>query len=123
MILALDMGNEQELREYAHDYEAYAHQPLHQWIGAAFRGYLAVLDGDVTGGIAAIQGAAEHTRDGPAAPGQHAILCRILLAARLVSGDGPAALAAADLLLDAGGSACVWAPVARRVRTELGQRG
>lgn len=123
VMLALDMGNEQELREYAHDYEAYAHQPLHQWVGTAFRGYVAVLDGDVAGGVAAIQGAVEHTRDGPAAPGQHAMLCRILLAARVVSGDDPAALAAADRLLDIGGAACVWAPVARRVRAELGQRG
>lgn len=123
VMLALDMGNEQELREYVHDYEAYAHQPLHQWVGTAFRGYVAVLDEAVAGGIAAIQGAVEHTRDGPAAPGQHAMLCRILLAARVVSGDGPAALAAADRLLDIGGAARVWAPVARRVRAELGQRG
>lgn len=123
VMLALDMGNEQELREYAHDFEAYAHQPLHRQVGAAFRGYVAVLDGDVAGGVAAIEGAVEHTRDGPAAPGQHAMLCRILLAACVVCGDGPAALAAADRLLDIGGAARVWAPVARRVRAELGQRG
>lgn len=120
--LALDMECEQELRTFVSEYETYADHPLHRWMDTAFRGYVAVLDGDVIEGIAAIRGAVEHTRDGPAAPGQHAALCRVLLAACVASGDRLAAVAAADRLLATGGAARVWEPQARRVRAELGGR-
>ena len=40
------------------------------------------------------------------------MLGRILLAACVAAGDGAAALAAANALLEMGGAACVWEPVA-----------
>jgi DNA-binding SARP family transcriptional activator len=121
-VLALDMGNEQDLRMYVAQHETYARRPPHQWMAAAFNGYIAVLDGDTSAGVAAISAAVRRTRDEPAAPGQHAITCRILLAARMRSGDTAATLVAVDQLLDAGAASRVWEPLARRVRAELGSR-
>ena len=121
-VLALDMGDEQDLRTYAAQHGTYARRPPHQWMAAAFNGYIAVLDGDTSAGVAAIAAAVRRTRDEPAAPGQHAITCRILLAARMRSGDTAATLVAVDQLLDAGAASRVWEPLARRVRAELGSR-
>lgn len=116
------MGNEQDFRAYVAEYGRYDRRPPHKWMAAAFSGYVAVLDGDVARGVAAILNAVRRTRDEPAAPGQHAVTCRILLAAHVTSGDTPAALAAADRLLAAGAPGRIWEPLARRVRAELGPR-
>ena len=119
-VLALDMGNEQDFRAYVAEYGRYDRRPPHKWMAAAFSGYVAVLDGDVARGVAAIMNAVRRTRDEPAAPGQHAVTCRILLAAHVTSGDTAAALAATDRLLAAGAPGRVWEPLVRRVRAELG---
>jgi len=118
-VLALDMGDERELRDYSAGLALSGQETVNQQVTAAFRGYVAVLDGDREEGIAAIRDAVQHTRHSPAAPGQHAILTRILLAACVAAGDTAAAVAAANLLLDMGGAACVWEPEALRVRAEF----
>ena len=115
-VLALDMGEEQELRDYTAALVVAARGAVHGRVTSAFRGYVAVLDGDTDEGIAAIQDAVQHTRRSPAAPGEPALLARILLAACVAAGDGAAAVAAANLVLDMGGAACVWEREARRVR-------
>lgn len=115
-LLALDMGDEPELREYTAALVAAGHEAVNELVGEGFAGYITVLDGDADRGIAAIRTVVERTRDGAAAPGQHACMVRVLLAACEAAGDAAAALAAADQLLDMGGAACVWEPEARRVR-------
>ncbi len=117
--LALDMDDERELREYVDELRSIGHEGVTRHVAAAFSGYVAVLDGDTDDGMAAISAAVEHTRDGGGAPGQHAIMVRLLLAAHLAAGDTDAALDVADRLLAMGGTARLWAPEARRVRTDL----
>jgi DNA-binding SARP family transcriptional activator len=121
--LALDMGDEPKLREYVDELRSIGHESVTQHIAAAFTGYVAVLDGDTDGGRAAIMAAVEHTRDGGGAPGQHAVMLRLLLAAHLAAHDTAAALDVADRLLAMGGTAQLWAPEARRVRNELAMDG
>jgi hypothetical protein len=118
-LLALDMGDEQELREYTGALETAGHEAVTQHVADAFGGYVAVLDGAVDVGTTAIRAAVEYTRDGGGAPGQHAVMVRVLLAAHLAAGDTAAALTVADRLLALGGTARLWAPEARRVRREL----
>jgi hypothetical protein len=88
-----------------------------------FQGYVTVLDGDADAGLAEIRASVDHARHSPSAPGQHAMLLRVLLAACLAAGDRDAAIATADRLLETGGPARLWAPVARRVRAELSRSG
>ncbi len=121
-LLALDMGDDDGVRVYTAALTAAAREVVSQPVAEGLGGYVAVLDGDVNRGIAAIQASVERTRDGAAAPGQAAFMVRVLLAACLVCGDERGALAAADRLLDMGGAACVWEKEARRVRAELAQR-
>jgi DNA-binding SARP family transcriptional activator len=118
-VLALDMGEEQALRDYAAELVSAQEWAVNQRVTAAFHGYVAVLDGDPDHGIAAIRDAVQHTSIRPGAPGEQAILGRILLAACVSAGDDAAAVAAADRLLAMGGAACVWEPEALRVRAEL----
>jgi DNA-binding SARP family transcriptional activator len=121
--LALDMGDELELRAYVAELRSIGHEAVTQHIAAAFTGYVAVLDGDTDGGRAEIRAAVEHTRDGGGAPGQHAVMVRLLLAAHLAAHDAVAALDVAHRLLVMGGTAQLWAPEARRVRTDLAMGG
>ncbi len=118
-LLALDMGDERELREHVAELRKIGHESVSQHVASAFTGYVAVLDGDTAGGRAAMRAAVEHTRDGGGAPGQHAVMVRLLLAAHLAAGDTVAALDVADRLLAMGGTARLWAPEARRVRMDL----
>ena len=118
-LLALDMGDEQELRGYTAALVDAAAGEVNHRVTSAFRGYLAVLDGDPDEGTAVIRDAVQHTRQRPAAPGEHAILTRILLAACVAAGDRAGAVGAANALLDMDGAALVWEPEARRVRAAL----
>lgn len=120
-LLALDMGDDDAVREYTQALTSASREAVSQHVAAAFGGYVAVLDGDVDGGIAAIQASVERACDDAAAPGQAAFMVRVLLAARLACGDERGALAAADHLLDMRGAACVWEKEARRVHAELAQ--
>jgi DNA-binding SARP family transcriptional activator len=121
--LALDMGDELQLREYVDELRTIGREGVTRHIAAAFTGYVAVLDGDTEGGRAAIRAAVEHTREGAGAPGQHAIAVRLLLAAHLAAHDTAAAIEVADRLLAMGGTALLWAPEAHRVRTDLAVDG
>lgn len=120
-LLALDMGEEERLREYTAALSAGEDSRQLQLSAAALRGYLAVLDGDPSAGIAAVRTAIERGR-GNEAPGLQAMLHRILLAACLVAGDADGALAVADRMLEMGHGAQVWAAEARRVRAAFLER-
>jgi tetratricopeptide (TPR) repeat protein len=123
-LLALDMGDEREMRAHTAALVAAGPGPAQvHLVAAAFRGYLAVLDGTATQGIAEVRQVIKRARGRPAAPGIEAMLGRILLAACMASGDDEAAVAAASRLLDMGGAACVWEPEALRIRAELGPPG
>jgi hypothetical protein len=118
-LLAVDMGDERAVRDYTAGMMAVAGGAASEHMAKAFAGYVAVLDGDADRGIPPIRVAVEQTRDGPAAPGQHACMVRLLMAAYLAAGNAPAARETADRLLATGGAARVWAAEARRVRAEL----
>ena len=119
-LLALDLGDDDDVRQYGAELTAATSRaPQVLLPAAAFRGYVAVLNGETVKGIHEIHGAIRSAGSGAAAPGTRAILGRILLAACQASGDVPVTLAAADGLLHQGGAACVWEPEARRVRSEL----
>lgn len=92
------------------------------FVAAAFAGYLAVLDGDVEAGLTAVEAGLRRAAEAPVAPGQHAMMQRLQLAALLAAGDREGAGAAAERLLSVGGPARLWAPLARRVRAELAGR-
>ncbi len=120
-LLALDMGEQDQLREYTAALST-GQQARHlQPPSAALRGYLAVLDGDVPDGTAAIRAAIERG-GGQEAPGLQASLHRILLAAYLAADDADGAVAVADRLLEMGAGAQVWASEARRVRAVFLER-
>jgi hypothetical protein len=119
-LLALDMDDERDARRYIAAYLTDAQGVLLETVGASFRGYLTVLDGDPGRGIAEIREAVRSAGHGGAAPGQPALIARTLLHACVAAQDNSAALAAARQLLDMGGPACVWAPQARRVLAAFG---
>ena len=117
-LLALDMGDEANLRAYVVALaDASVEAPPLRLSAAALRGHLRVLDGAYAEGIGMIRRAIEEGRAGAGAPGMDAILSRILLAACAAHGDAAAALDAADAVLAAGPAGSVWAAEARRVRT------
>ena len=120
-LLALDMGEEERVREYSAALSAGADSRQLQLSTAALRGYLTVLDGDPSAGTAAIRTAIERGR-GNEAPGLQAMLHRILLAALLVAADADGAVAVADRMLEMGAGAQVWAAEARRVRAAFLER-
>ncbi len=121
-LLAIDMGDEAGVRRYAAEL-ADAQELLHLRNAVVFDGYLAVLDGNTDAGLTAIRGAIEQAAGSASVPGHLAVLCRVLLAACVASGDAAAAVDAADRLLGMRGAACVWAAVARRVRVQFGLPG
>lgn len=112
-LLALDMGDEELLRA---DVDTLAEVDSSQLtLGHdALHGHLAVLDGDVAGGLRAIRAAIDRA-GGVEAPGLSACLYRVLLAAELAAGDARAVRATAQRLLTMGRGAQVWEPEARRV--------
>jgi DNA-binding SARP family transcriptional activator len=118
-LLAVDMGDEPGARGYIARLVTLGTEGMNAHVTRAFRGYVATLDGDAEAGPAEIRAALAHAARSPTAPGQHAMLQRLLLAACRTAGDHAAALAAADRLLAMGGPARLWAPVARRARAEL----
>ncbi|SHL21079.1 transcriptional activator domain-containing protein [Pseudonocardia thermophila] len=114
-LLALDMGDEEELRKQVAELTVIGSEPVSEHVVAAFTGYLTVLDGDPDVGLVPIRAAVEHTRGGGDAPGHHAVMLRLLLAACQAAGDDAAAAAVAERMLAMGGTARLWAPTARRV--------
>jgi hypothetical protein len=116
--LAVEMDDEDEVRRLVPEL-ARLGDGMHTPIAAGYLGYLAVLDGDVDAGLAAVDTALRRAAAAPSAPGQHAMMQRLRLAASLAAGDRTGALAATDNLLGMGGPARLWAPLARRLRAEL----
>lgn len=123
VLLAVDMSDEPGVREWTARLVTQAQDWMNDNVTRGFQGYVAVLDGDVDRGLAEVRASVEHACHSPSAPGQHAMLLRVLLAACLAVGDRDAALATADRLLETGGPARLWAPVARKVRGELARSG
>lgn len=122
-LLAVDMDDEPGAREWTARLVARGQERMNAHVARGFQGYITVLDGDTDAGLAEIRASVDHARRSPSAPGQHAMLLRVLLAACLAAGDRDAALTSADRLLEMGGPARLWAPVARRVRGELARSG
>jgi hypothetical protein len=119
VILAVDMCDEPGVREWTARLVTQRQNWLNDNVTRGFQGYVAVLDGDVDRGLAQVRASVEHACHSPSAPGQHAMLLRVLLAACLAAGDRDAARDTADRMLAMSGPARLWAPVARQVRGEL----
>lgn len=117
-LLAIDMGDDVAVRDHTAGLAEADQQAISAPIVAALRGYIEVLDGDHASGVRAVR--AEVERMGPvgAAPGQAAVLLRVLLAACLAANDGPGARGTARRLLEMAGPARLWAPAAGRVLDE-----
>jgi hypothetical protein len=117
--LAIEMGDEGEVRRLVREFAMEAAGGMHAYVRAAFEGFVGVLDGAVDGGLAAVEAAVRRAATSPLAPGQHAVLQRLQLAALLAAGDRAGARTAAERLLETGGPARLWAPLARRVLAEI----
>jgi DNA-binding SARP family transcriptional activator/tetratricopeptide (TPR) repeat protein len=117
-VLALDMGDDGAVREHAAHLARAPEENVSLHVVEAFRGYLAALDGHGAAGIRAVREAVSSTGAVGPAPGQQALLLRVLLATCRVAGDSSGACDAADRLLALGGAARNWAPLARRVLAE-----
>ncbi|MBM7787164.1 ATP-binding protein [Tenggerimyces flavus] len=113
-LLALDQGDLPTLRALVASFpEGYEQAPVRLAV-EAYRGYLAVIDGAVDDGLAAVRSAAEEAAGHESAPGLAAVLARIRLASAEAAGRGVGE--AADRLLALGGAACVFEPAAFRAR-------
>jgi hypothetical protein len=121
-LLAVDMGDQAEVRRLTAELAEAGSEGMNTSVTQGFLGYVTVLDGDLRVGLEMIRAAVGRTEASPAAPGQHAMLQRLLLAAQLAAGDDTAALAVADRLLAMDGPARLWAPLADRVRNDLRTR-
>jgi hypothetical protein len=119
ILLAIDMGDEAEVRRLVQESAALPENPMNAYVFAAFDGYVRVLDGDVDAGLAAVAAGLRRAADAPVAPGQHAMMQRLQLAALLAAGDRAGARTAAERLLETGGPARLWGPLARRVLAEI----
>lgn len=115
-LLAVDMDDEQAVREHTAALQVDEVDSLNRCMASGMAGYVAVLDGATERGIAAVRDAVRDASERPGAPGQAAILARVLLAACVASGNAAAAVDAANRLLEMGGPARLWDAVARSVR-------
>ncbi len=122
-VLAIDMGDELATRDYVERIRQAGVQGRQlEAAGAVLSAYLDVLDGNGSAGVARIHATIEQLGGVDAAPGIHAILTRVVLAAALAAGDTEAALDTAHRLLSMGRGAQVWEAEARRRHTELTRR-
>ncbi len=121
-LLALDMGDDTAVRVHTAGLASAQDETVNRHVAEAFRGYIAVLDGEGDTGVQMVRHAVASTGPVGAAPGQQALLVRVLLAACVAASDRAGARAAADRLLTMGGPARLWAPVARAVREERATR-
>ena len=113
-LLALDMGDLPTLRALVASFPAGYEQAPVRLAVEAYRGYLAVVDGAVDEGLAAVGSVVEEAAGHESAPGLAAVLARIRLASAEAAGRG--VVEAADALLALGGAACVFEPEAIRAR-------
>lgn len=119
-ILALDMGDTDRVRRYAADLHAGLTdddaRPT-RMSARTFRAYVRVLDGDVQPGIDEIRAALNELSEGGHAPGQRAVIARLLTAAHEAARDTRGRLAAAEQALSIGGPR-LWESEAHRARAE-----
>ena len=120
--LSLELGDEDgvragaaELAQWSRNYEWRAIDLSKE----ALLGYVDVLDGDHDSGQTRMKRAAERSRPSDHAPGMHAIILRLLLAACALTGDATTGLASADELLAPGSDVRLWEAEARRARAEF----
>ncbi|GAA2536055.1 MULTISPECIES: ATP-binding protein [Streptomyces] len=121
-VLALDMGDEESLREHVRTLrELGPGCPAPQvWMPLeAFCGYVDVLDGHAERGVRRCRGVIAALPGIQPAPGMRAVLHRVLLAAAEAAKDTEEARRAAERLLEMGGAAAVWREEALRARERL----
>lgn len=118
VLLSIDLGENGRIREYVQVLRQ-EHQALP---GAVFMealdGYAEVLDGGSGAGIARIRAAIDSCGPVDPAPGGHACLMRVLVAAHDAAHDAEGGVAAADEALRAGCSP-LWEAETRRLRAEF----
>lgn len=108
-LLAVDMNDEASLRDYVDDLDDFpALAAPNIAVTAALHGYLDVLDGDIDSGIQQCREVVDYQRERQSAPGAHATLQRILLAAFVAADDVGGVRSVARELLDSGGAGRVW---------------
>jgi hypothetical protein len=120
-MLALEMEEPGLIRDYAGalvDLRAHLWRPT-RVSSEALGGYLDVLDGRAEAGMARLWGALDDPAEAEHAPGLHASVARLLLAACAAAGDARAGLAAADRALGLGDHVRTWESEARRLRGEF----
>ena len=122
-MLAVDQGDEQQLRERADALGSAAtgHGARQVHIpNEMFAGLVDVLDGRVQEGIARVRSVQDESASGePAAPGEAGMLARVLIEACALGGDSEAGLAAADHALGLGFGAQLWEAEFSRLRGEF----
>jgi DNA-binding SARP family transcriptional activator len=120
-MLALELGEAERIRQCA---AALAERRAQLWrptqvSGEAIGGYVEVLDGHKQHGIARLWRALDDPAEAEHAPGLHASVARLLLAACAAAGDPGAGLAAADRALGLGDHVRTWESETRRLRGEF----
>jgi tetratricopeptide (TPR) repeat protein len=120
-VLALDMGDTARLREDVAALESGRSDEDTRPTRVStevFRAYVRVLDGEVQPGLSSIQSALDEMSEGSHAPGQRAVIARLLIAAYEAADDPRGRLAAAEQALTVGGAASLWEAEAHRARAE-----
>jgi DNA-binding SARP family transcriptional activator len=119
-LLALDLRDPASVRAHAAALAARPgdHEAATRASAGALAGYVEVLEGRAAAGIARIRRAAAEDPE-EHAPGLHAALARVLLAACAAAGDARAGLAAADRVVAAADNVRTWEAEGRRLRGEF----
>ena len=120
-LLALELGDADDLRRRAGELRAWCRQHQARTIEVpveAFAGYLDVLDGHPEAGLGRIRGALDDCGRPEDAPGLRASILRVLLEAAAAAGDTRGRLSAADLALAPDAGTRLWESEARRHRAE-----
>ena len=111
-LLALDGSDEPGVRRYAAALDGHEEVKAASVMRRALAGYVDVLDGKVAGGLARVRDAASDHSRVDHAPGHHASIVRVLLAACAAAGDVRGGLEATEIPL----RPRVWAPLTQRMR-------
>jgi tetratricopeptide (TPR) repeat protein len=120
-MLALELRDPASVRAYGAELAARSGdlaRPMRA-VADALAGYLLVLDGREAAGVDRIRGASGDPGEDEHAPGQHAMVARVLLEACAVTGDARTGLVAAEGALGLAGDVRTWASEARRRRAEF----
>jgi DNA-binding SARP family transcriptional activator len=121
-LLAIEARDDHRVRSFAEAISDAKLQPesIQIRIGAeAISGYVDVLDGQFTAGIARIRRAIDHLGGAIHAPGIDVVLARILLEGCALAKDTHAGLEAADRTLASAGSVRVFEAEVRRLRADF----